>query len=578
MPIFSNSLDALSSLSEVTYFQHPDYVYYKPDWQLLRDSVAGERRIKEKGSLYLSPIDSDANPDGASKYRAFVERAVYTNMTARTLAGLVGKVFKRPVKIKNIKDSTRELFNNVTIDGWSANLFAKAVVKEILEVGRVGIMVDMPEGGGSPYFTYYLAENILNWKEIVVNGRRKIVYVLLREIVESTLEYTGVNSRIDPKTHTSYRFLKSQYRVLRLNEFGEYIQEVYKSLPSTNSGYNQKLDFVKSLTPTKNGKPLDYIPFVIIGPQSVSPGIQKSPLLDIANLNIAHYRTSAHLEHGRFYTALPVYYVPVNQSQPDAETEYTVGPGRVWEVPLDTKPGILEFYGTGLASLVKSLEEKSSAIERLGGSLTGGAGASQSAEVHSAQQSGETSILLNVTDSATSGLTRATRYLLDWAGLESEAKEVLFEINQEFKLGNLDARELRSIALLYKEGILPISDVHRVLQQSSYVNENVDVKAFKKMLADITEFPNQPNAEAKTEGYNTADAMQADELAREEMDVIAEQNRRQMTFDREQLAADVAAADKAAKVADKTKSAGKTTPSNKNGISPIKAGDEKKKT
>jgi hypothetical protein len=53
------------------------------------------------------------------------------------------------------------------------------------------------------------------------------------------------------------------------------------------------------------------------------------PILDILTLNVSHYKTYAQLEHGRFYTANPIYYV---SGAGEEDTEYHIGPSVVWEI------------------------------------------------------------------------------------------------------------------------------------------------------------------------------------------------------------------------------------------------------
>jgi hypothetical protein len=40
---------------------HPEYEYWRPDWQKIRDALAGEREIKRKGAIYLRPMKGSDN-------------------------------------------------------------------------------------------------------------------------------------------------------------------------------------------------------------------------------------------------------------------------------------------------------------------------------------------------------------------------------------------------------------------------------------------------------------------------------------------------------------------------------------
>lgn len=503
---FKNTITATSQSQELSQFLHPDYVYYKPEWEMIRDCIAGERRIKSKDVLYLLPLESKR---GAS-YEFFKSRAVFVNMVARTVMGLVGTIFRRPMKTENVGDL--KVLENVTLDGMSFNLFGKKLAFEIVGPGRVGVLVDMPKGDSERvYMTEYIAENILCWRTTMIKGRRVLNYVLLREIVDETPMLTG-NIQGSPGDYGYYNGqLRARYRVLMLVD-GTYKQRLYDV---KTEGDKEIFSFKEGseTVPQRGGVPLDFIPFVVMGSMSATPEIQKSPVIDIAQLNIHHYQASALLEHGRFYTALPVYVVPVNQSA--ERSTYEIGPSVVWEVPIESNPKILEYFGTGLKTLSDSLIEKEEHIAQLGGRIMGirPAATAESDNIFKMKQANEMSILLNITESMMAGLTQALRWYLWWqrATGADDAKVI---IHQDFKDNQITARELRAFALLYQAGILPIDEVWRTLQANGFIAEEVTLEEFKaKLLAVAENFPNQPDVDAMSEGYVDAKDRLKDQMS-----------------------------------------------------------------
>lgn len=493
---FNTSADAQRSTTDLQQFLHGDYKYFKPDWDLIRDAMAGERRIKDRGQTYLPALDAEYG----TSYETYKRRASFVNMTGRTVIGMVGTVFRKPAKIHNVKP---EILKNVTIDGLDFHIFAKKIAMEIAGMGRVGVLVDMSPDGDSPYFSEYIAENILAWRTQIVDGRQVPVYVLLREIVDETptLDSTLVGGIVAGN-------LRARYRALIL-ENGVYKQRIFQE--SDNGNVNLKGEF-KEVTPEKNGKPFDYIPFVFIGPMTPTADVQKSPVLDIATLNISHYCVSAQLEHGRYYTALPVYWVEVGAS--GEQGEYFVGPSTVWEVQQGSKPGILEYYGTGLTALANSMIEKEEHIAQLGGRIMGirPQAVSESDNIYKMKQINEMAILLNLTEAMSAGLTLALTWYLDW--IREPTEGVVVKLNQDFKGLNIAAREMRAIAVLYQSGILPVSEVYRVLQDAEFINEDLSQDDFVEMLDNLENFPGQPDVEAMHEGYPDAQGRLTEKLAR----------------------------------------------------------------
>ncbi len=508
-----NSLEALQARSELSSYLHADYVYYHPEWVMIRDALAGERRVKEKGTTYLPALDVEYG----TSYETYKERASFVNMVARTVLGLVGTIFRRPLKVENVDKADIE---NVTLSGLDLNLFGKKLAYEICAVGRVGILVDMHSDKERVYMTEYVAENILSWQTEVVNGREVLSYVLLREIVAET-------PRLDRDSLPESRVgglpngLRARYRALLLDN-GVYKQRVY-SFPVDQQNPTFLGKEYKEIVPTRNGKEFDFIPMIIVGAFSPTPEVQKSPVYDITALNMAHYRTSAQLEHGRFYTALPVYYVQISNAQQDQGGDYHVGPSVVWEVPQDAKPGILEYYGSGLKSLADSMMEKEEHIAQLGGRIMGirPQATAESDNIFALKQANEMSILLNITESLSLALTNVLRWYLDWQ--RKPIKDVKVKLNQDFKALNIAARELRAVALLYQQGVLPIQSVFEVLQQAEFIAEDLTLAEFKALLDDLKNFPHQPDVAAMHEGYPDASSRLRESMAQDQQGILQDE-------------------------------------------------------
>jgi len=167
----------------------------------------------------------------------------------------------------------------------------------LIHVNRVGVLLDWPSVDGDitmadaekmnmrPYLVSYKAESIINWDTAIINGRSVLSMVVLREHVKKQGD--------DMFEHKQ----SVQYRVLMLDENGNYVIKIY----SDNAG---KFSVVSETTPTVNGAPMKYIPFWIISEKGfVSPAPSEPILLDLADLNLAHYRNSADHEENVHWVA-----------------------------------------------------------------------------------------------------------------------------------------------------------------------------------------------------------------------------------------------------------------------------------
>lgn len=525
---------------EMTYplWTHPAVLDNVADWQQIRDCAKGERTIKAKGTEYLRPLDE---MDG-TEYDSYLDRAVFFNMTGRTINALTGIVFNRSPQVTGIPKKLEKAFRLPTRNNISFDAFLKKVCRELVTLGRYGVMVDLDVDervNAIPYFVGFSAENILDWQEIVIDGRLVPSEIVVREMREVRGAFgTG------KKTLTTYRRLVLEWSGER-SDF-VYVQYIYET---EGVSLDVETTVPRRVIPTRSGVPFNRIPFVFLGAIDNTPEIDRSPLADIAALNIAHYRSYAQLEHSRFYTAMPVFYAQVPQG--NAERTYRIGSSIVWEVAPGEKPGVLEMNGHGLNGLVDACEQKEDQISALGGRLMSNQSRStaESDNALKLKEGNERSILLNIVFSVSEGMTEILRKWVWWAGVDNvDAIEV--ELNKEFLTDTLGARELRAVYAMYLDGVVPLTVLHHYLQKAEVIPDWMDVAQFKALLDDESEFKNQPDVIASMKGYATAKDRTDARLARRELrtseklaDATIEQQQTTTELSREQMEADAAEAE-----------------------------------
>ena len=514
MPIQSYTDDDTPLIHSIVPL-HPDYLRFRDSWTRCRDAVAGEDRIKNKGSTYLPPLPSHTKDQ--NRYRAYLNRATFYNATSRTLEGLVGAVFRKAPIINNLTATLSKSLHidNITQDGESISDLALQVTTEVVHVGRVGLLLDRPYAPQQPdvdqfshpnfpdnpshapmqhvvpsispeedypYVAMYKAENILNWRTIKRGRQRILQQVVLREVVP------------DPMT-IGYQD-KEQIRVLEIDNDGEYCQYLL-----TDSGQPNRDSLVY---PTNQGRRLNYIPFLFVNPKSLNPEVEKPPLSDIVNMNFSHYRSYAALEHGRAYTAFPQFYVSFNDNDnpysrpnfenpnaamtegPDsanADGAYRVDSDAVWEID-GGRPGILEYQGSGLNSLESALDKKEGQIQALGARLiTPLKGLpAQSAVVYELQALGDAAILLQITTQVAKAMNQIMRWMADWEQVVVPAPFPEFTFIASFTDAKITARELRAILALYKEHALPKDALYHTLREAGVLPPSMSLDDFKTLL------------------------------------------------------------------------------------------------
>lgn len=479
--------------------------------------MIGEVEIKRQGKTYL-PCPEGMDTD---QYAAYIERAVFYNMVYRTVTGLTGAIFRRDPRLLKAGPRTQKLAKRISKDGLSLPIFSKVIAQEMLSVGRYGVLLDKANTNDptvTPFFAGYTTENILDWTETEIDGRNELDYVLLREFkVDRRFNIPEGDGLVPNPTYGQF-FQK--YRVLRL-AFDEedqrwvYFQEVYER-DNADADLTEVPTMIK---PMIYGVPFSRIPFKFFNATTSLSDVEKPPILDILTINLSHYRTYAQLEHGRFFTANPVYYVTGGNEDDD----YHIGPSVVWTIETGEKAGLIEFNGQGLRSLEKALETKETQVASLGGRLLGESNnAGQSDNQIKIKDRNEQSLLLNVTTVLNENFTDLLALAAAW--LNESAEELRFRVNQDFLLDNAAAREFRAITMMYQEGILPIDIIYEFFLKAEVIPEYVTLETFKELLDDPDQFPNNPDIEARREGFADAKSRDAANRQEDELEFEEEQN------------------------------------------------------
>jgi hypothetical protein len=495
-------------------FANAEVQYAYPDWIKIRDTVDGERALKEEREVYLPSFPAMDK----GEYNSYLDRASFYNFTARTIKAIMGRLLTGAPSLEGLNDKLSSELAHISYQAETFETFYKRVAREIVTMGRIGVLIDMPvtaTAKPSPYFASYTAENILDWQfdESVlyeVPGepvRLKLTRVVLREWIakcDPTKPPSGpsVTTSRKPTDANAYSPFYARYRVLNLNEAGEYTVEVFESENETdaeiNDSYSQGVT-----TPLVRGKAIQYIPFQIFGPSDGGPTIETSPILSICETNLSHYRSYAHLEQGRFYCGFPIYFAEASGAE---DTEYELGPNRVWVLEKGARAGLIEFNGQGLKFLENALTQKENHAAALGARMIGvsAQSVSESGDQVRMKEMNEQATLLAIATQLDNGFTNLFKWWVSWHGVDP--KPVRVEFQKDFILAEAGAREFRALHSMYKDGVLPIEVLYDYFLKYQIIPESITQDEFIALLESKASFPGQPDADARLEGFSDADA------------------------------------------------------------------------
>jgi hypothetical protein len=378
---------------------HPTVDALLPQWRKVRDCWAGAEAVKARGTDYLPMLSWKRNAD--KRYSDYKCRADFENAVRRTLDGLVGLVTGTPPEV-TVPDEFEPRLADITLTGVPFDEFAKSVLTHAIMPGRCGILADVaadePGIGGSPepYLAVYQAEDVINWRWERREGASVLIRVVLREEVAEP----------DPKDPFAEVSVE-QYRVVELVD-GVLTHQLWRQ----DRNQSQWFPYGDVVVPRRGNDPLDFVPFKFVNSDSTLPDPGAPPLLDLAEMNLSLYRTSADLEHGRHFTALPQPWI----FGADVKGDVEIGSGVAWtSTNPDTRCGFLEFTGQGLGALEKAVEQKREQMVALGARLLERQKrAAETAEALRIRQAGEQSVLAGVAQTVGRALTEALRWCVWW--------------------------------------------------------------------------------------------------------------------------------------------------------------------
>lgn len=440
--------------------KHPQYLDYQDDWTDCRQVYEGERAVKKAGVRHLPKLTGQTNEE----YEAYKKRALFYSITSKTLGALVGMALDEPPSL-TYPDKMKPYFEDDS--GTQFYELFGTTVQELCLTGRFGVLVDRPAAGGAPYFTMYPTECIINWR--LSDDKHYEMVVLMENILEQDAadEYIQV--------------IKTQYRKLEI--VGGKLQITTYTTAEQAGTFNQSLP----TTITNTGIEMAYIPFVCATPNGLEITPCKPPMLDIVNVNLSHYRTSADLEHGRHFTGLPTPWI----TGAEAATMH-IGSTKAWVIPShQAKVGFLEFTGQGLQSLEKALNEKQGQLASMSARLIDNSSkGSEAAETVRLRYMSETASLKTVVRAAQALLNRAYGIAKE---MEGYAGDLLISLNMDFLDSRLTAADVKAWTEAY---------LKRSISKEIYVHNLRKGKALPPPGEPMGEIPEPPPHKVETPASN----------------------------------------------------------------------------
>ena len=465
------------------------YTDNAPIWRKCRDVYNGTEAVKKAGELYLPRLDpNDNSAEARREYDSYLSRGVLYNSVGRTVAGLSGLIYQKEPTL-TLTPPMEEHALDISLADESLAQFAMRLTREVLITGRCGVLVDMARQGEAkprPFWIAYTAEQIIGYTTTRIGGDSKLTRVILKETLEER----------DPQGDEFTQVAVTQYRVLNLEDAeeeggGVYRQTIYRQ--NENVG-----DFVpvETITPLRRDKPLNFIPFSFFSSTGVRPEIQRPPLADLAEINIAHYRESTDLAWGLHYTAMPQPWASGIQGTAGDIGDLVIGPSTIWLLDKGGNAGYLEFTGQGLGALRQSLQDLQQLMATLGARLleTDPSSHAETATAVRMKHAGENATVSTLAAAIETGLTYVMRWHGWWVGLEEEPadSDAQIVLSRDYFATRMSAEDAKQAMLMWQSGAISWSTLWHLLEQGEWTKP--DVTAEEEMAELVAEGAAQPPA------------------------------------------------------------------------------------
>jgi len=445
--------------------KHPSFTKFDAWWAEVDDAIEGESAIELGGETYLPKPGAMlfiADPVKQNQaYTAFQKRASYPEITAPTIRGLTGVIHSEPCKIE-LPASLEYLREKATVDGLTLESMIRRITRNVVGYGRTGIAVTV-DAESKPIFAIYNARSIQNWDDA---GTVLVLDESGPELNEETLAWTDITKKL--------LFLKRDGKVT-----AERFVQANKSWATEDADVGEVI-FKKT-----GGGNLDFIPFVFIDTNDLTPEPDEVPLLPLVRLAAKAYRQDANYQHTLMMASSPTYVVS-GMGKDDPDVPQVVGGGSIWYLPdSEMKADILEFTGESAKAQRQAIIDTMEAAVQAGARLFANNDAVQeSGEARKIKYAAQTATLVGIALNVVAGVVSALKMAAVMAAVMAGASEddISVDLNTDFIDSTLGAQEMTAIISAVMAGLLSYETGYEQLREGGRANTERDWEEEKELI------------------------------------------------------------------------------------------------
>ena len=427
----------------VTTVASPNAAYQRMAqfWDLIADLKEGTYKIRSKHRKYLPQLEREVD----DSYDRRLARSTVVPYLQRIEKMLSGMLVRKPVRLDNVSDLIREQLFDVDLENNDLNVWLYQTARTVISFGHVGVLVDAPKEGekARPYWVTYKPEDILGWRTEIIEGARELTQVrLLERVIEADGKY-------GEKTITQIRVLeRGRYEIHRKDDKrGEYklFDEGEMSLK-------------------------DKIPFAVAYSNRVGYFESRSPLYDIAELNLKHYQIQSDLDNILHISSVPLLAV---FGYPNAD-EITTGPSEALSLPPESRMEYISPSGDSYDSQFKRLDDIKEQINTLSlAAVLGQKLVGETAEAKRIDRSQNDSTMMVVAQQMQDLIDNCLKFHSEYLNEPNAGSSF---VNRDFVSTRLEPQEIQSLLALFTSGTISQETLLNQLSAGEILGDDFDVE------------------------------------------------------------------------------------------------------
>ena len=425
------------------------------DSQRVHDLMAGGVHMRAKGVTYLPKFPAEDTTD----YDARKASTWLFNGVKKVREDITGRVFEKPVVLKDQKGRLFDYCQNVDLEGRDLSNFAKDVFEASLERGISFIMADAPPrneqmtvgqvkaSGWRPYLVGLKLDQVLGWKSELVGGAPTLTQFRIMESVADPDRTEYSDDTIEQVRELSLVEGRVRVRLWRGGTSGDGSWAIFQE-------YDTDLDQI-------------YVVPVYTGRTGYFTA--KTPLDEIAELNLAHWRVQSDKSSCLHKALAPMLFMKSMLDETGAPVVSSAGMAFNTSSP-DGDLKWVEVSGAGIEKASVELGEIQDQMQQMGLQLISDRVGVTTATGESINEGKSVTRIRMWADDLKDSLEIALGWMVDIMGDAGVDTEVI--VNKDYGvLGNMPLSDIKD---MYLAGVISRETYIKEAQRRGALAEDVD--------------------------------------------------------------------------------------------------------